>query len=61
MPNQRSKNKAHLGGYVDKKLYDELLRYAKKEGMESNKFGFVERLILEALESRKAKKAPKKK
>ncbi|MDB6067731.1 MAG: hypothetical protein JWR26_3939 [Pedosphaera sp.] len=62
MPNQRSKNKAHLGGYVDKKLHDELLRHAKKEGMEFNKFGFVELLIHEALESRKAKKkAPKKK
>ena len=62
MPNQRSKNKAHLGGFVEKKLLEEIVRLAKKEGMEFNKFGFVQKLIQEALERRKKKPAarPKK-
>jgi hypothetical protein len=55
MPNQRSKNKSHLGGFVDKELHNEIIRLAKKEGMESNKFGFVQKLIREAIE-RRAKK-----
>jgi hypothetical protein len=42
--------------YVDKRLYDDLVRHAKKEGMELNKFGFVERLIREVLDLRKARK-----
>ncbi len=56
MPNQRSKNKAHLGGFVEKKLLEEIVRLAKKDGMEFNKFGFVQKLILEAIERRKKKK-----
>ena len=34
MPNQRSKNKAHLGGFVENELHAEIVRLAKKEGME---------------------------
>lgn len=55
MPNQRSKNKLHLGGFVDKELHAEIIRLAKKEGMESNRFGFVQKLILEAIDRRKQK------
>jgi hypothetical protein len=53
MPNQRSKNKLHLGGFVEKELHTEIVRLAKKEGMEHNRFGFVQKLILEALDRRK--------
>src|ERR1700752_4212558 len=56
MPNQRSKNKLHLGGFVEKELHAEIVRLAKKEGMEFNKFGFVQKLIVEALEQRKKKR-----
>ena len=55
MPNQRSKNKLHLGGFVDKELHAEIVRLAKKEGMEFNRFGFVQKLILEAIDRRKQK------
>lgn len=53
VPNQRSKNKAHLGGFVDLKLHRDIIRLSKAEGMEKNKFGFVQKLIREALERRK--------
>jgi hypothetical protein len=56
MPNQRSKNKAHLGGFIEKELYDELVRRAREEGMDSNKFGFVKQLIREALDRRERKR-----
>ena len=55
MPNQRSKNKLHLGGFVDKELHAEIIRLARREGMEFNKFGFVQKLIVEALDQRKKK------
>ena len=55
MPNQRSKNKAHLGGFVENELHAEIVRLAKKEGMENNKFGFVKKLIREAIERRTKK------
>jgi hypothetical protein len=58
MPNQRSKNKSHLGGFVDNELHAEIIRLARLEGMESNKFGFVQKLIREAIERRKGKKKP---
>jgi hypothetical protein len=63
MPNQRSKNKAHLGRFVDKDLHAEIVRLAKREGMESNKFGFVQKLIREAIarRSKKPAKHPPKK
>ena len=60
MPNQRSKNKLHLGGFVDKKLHEEIMRLAKKEDMEMNRFGFVQKLIEEALDQRRKKKKTKK-
>jgi metal-responsive CopG/Arc/MetJ family transcriptional regulator len=60
MPNQRSKNKLLLGGFVEKELHQEIARLAKKEGMESNRFGFVQKLILEALEQRKKKQKQKR-
>jgi hypothetical protein len=56
MPNQRSKNKLHLGGFVEKEFHAEIVRLAKKEGMEANRFGFVQKLIREALDRRKGKK-----
>jgi hypothetical protein len=61
MPNQRSKNKSHLGGFVDNELHAEIIRLARLEGMENNKFGFVQKLIREALAFRKQKKRPKQK
>jgi hypothetical protein len=60
MPNQRSKNKLHLGGFVDKELHAEIVRLARKEGMEHNKFGFVQTLIGEALEQRRKKQKQKR-
>jgi len=56
MPNQRSKNKKHLGGFVEKEFHALIVRLAKKEGMESNKFGFVQKLIREAIARRKKRK-----
>ena len=53
MPNQRSKNKAYIGGYIDKVLHAEILRMASEESMEHNRFGFVEKLIREAIDRRK--------
>jgi hypothetical protein len=41
---------------MDKKLHQEIMRLAKREGMEFNRFGFVQKLIVEALERRKQKK-----
>ena len=62
MPNQRSKNKSHLGGFVDNDLHAEIVRLPKKEGMEFNKLGFVQKLIREAIERRKPnRKSPAKK
>ena len=49
MPNQRAKNKVRLGGFVDRELYRAVVSLAKKEGMEHNKFGFTQKLILEGL------------
>ena len=56
MPNQRSKNKLHLGGFVEKEFHAEIVKLAKKEGMEFNRFGFVQKLIREAIDRRKKKK-----
>lgn len=60
MPNQRSKNKSYLGGYIDKALHAEILKLAEDEGMEHNKFGFVEKMVREAMARRKKKSAPSK-
>jgi hypothetical protein len=56
MPNQRSKDKVYLGGFIDRELQERLLREAKKAGMEKNKFGFASLLIREALTGRKGAK-----
>jgi hypothetical protein len=50
MPNQRSKNKAYLGGYVDKGLHAQLVKWAKEKGMGHNKFGFVAMLLRKAVQ-----------
>jgi hypothetical protein len=49
VPNQRAKNKVRLGGFVDRDLYRVIMALAKEEGMEHNKFGFTQKLILEGL------------
>jgi hypothetical protein len=64
MPNQRSKDKTYIGGYVDKRLFAKIERLAKREGMEANRFGFVTKLVLESLDKRDrktARKQPRKK
>jgi hypothetical protein len=53
MPNKRSINKAYIGGYIDKALHAEIRQLAAAEGMERNKFGFVEKLVREAIARRK--------
>jgi hypothetical protein len=55
MPNQRSKSKAYLGGYIDKRLHDEIKRRAVEAGMANNKFGYVEKMIQQAIARRKRK------
>ena len=49
VPNQRAKNKVRLGGFVDRELYRAVVAMAKEAGMEHNKFGFTQKLILEGL------------
>ena len=49
VPNQRAKNKVRLGGFVDRELYRSIVALAKEAGMEHNKFGFTQKLILEGL------------
>lgn len=56
MPNQRSKNKTYLGGFVDRELHQRIVRLARKAGMENNKFGFVTQLIEESIKRRRARK-----
>jgi hypothetical protein len=58
MPNQRSKDKTYIGGYLDKSIHAEILRMAEQEGMGKNKFGFVTILIQEAIALRKKKAIP---
>lgn len=53
MPNQRSKNKQYLGGFVEKSFHAKLMHLAKREGMGTNKFGFVAQLLREAVQRRK--------
>ncbi len=60
MPNQRAKNKAYLGGFVEKKLLATIIRMAKKAGMQKNKFGFATVLMQESVERRLAKEAKKR-
>lgn len=56
MPNQRAKNKVYLGGFVDKKFHDLILRHAKRAGMGENKFGFVTKLLQERLQHRSGRR-----
>jgi hypothetical protein len=56
MPNQRAKNKVYIGGFVDKRLHGAIMKLAKQEGMDSNRFGFAARLMEESLERRTGKK-----
>jgi len=53
MPNQRSKDKTYVGGYVDRKLHATIVRLARQAGMEANRFGFVTQLIEESIQRRK--------
>ena len=52
MPNQRSKNKRYLGGFVDKNLNSKIVRGARAAGMQDNKSGFMTQLLQEALARR---------
>lgn len=52
VPNQRAKNKVRLGGFVERQLYRAIVAQAKHAGMAHNKFGFVQRVISEALTSK---------
>ncbi len=52
MPNQRSKNKIYLGGFIEKQLHARIVQMATEAGMAKNKFGFAARLIEEAIERR---------
>lgn len=53
MPNQRSKRKVFLGGYVDKGLKRQLVAMARDAGMNHDRFGFVMSLISGPLERRR--------
>jgi hypothetical protein len=53
VPNQRAKNKIYLGGFVDKGLKENLIRNAKRAGMEGNTFGFATALIQQAVNRQK--------
>jgi hypothetical protein len=57
VPNQRSKNKVYLGGFVEKQLHTKIIAGAKKSGMQDNKFGFVAELIRFAIDRHSPKKA----
>ena len=49
MPNQRSKTKVRFGGFVNRKLYRQILACAAMEGMAADKFGFMQVLIREGM------------
>lgn len=61
MPGQRAKNKVILGGYVDRTLYREIVKLARIEGMAHDRFGFVKKLILEAVESPPSRRSTRQK
>lgn len=56
MPNQRSKHKVHLGGFIHKDLNYILKREARAAGFRENKFGFAALLIAQGLERREKRK-----
>jgi hypothetical protein len=49
MPGKRAKNKVRFGGYLERDLYNEIVELANSEGMGHDKFGFLKRLLREAL------------
>jgi hypothetical protein len=55
VPNQRSKRKVFLGGYVEKDLKRRLVSMAKEAGMGHDRFGFVMSLISRPLAQRRKK------
>lgn len=55
MPNQRSKDKTFVGGYVRRRLQRTLTSMAKKAGMADDRFGFIVQLAMESIEGRKRK------
>ncbi len=59
MPGQRAKNKVILGGYVDREFHREIVQLARVEGMAKDRFGFVKKLILEAVNTRSGKRSTK--
>jgi hypothetical protein len=59
VPNQRSKNKIRLGGFIERRLYRAVLALAKHEGMAHDKFGFAQKLVREAIERRERKRKPR--
>jgi hypothetical protein len=60
MANQRSKNKAHLGGFLPKTAYNAIVKLACKHGMPKNVFGFAVVLMKESIAARKEKAKRKK-
>lgn len=60
MPGQRARNKVILGGYVDREVHREIVQLARIEGMANDRFGFVKKLILEAVNSRGGGKRSRK-
>lgn len=57
MPNQRSKNKVFLGGYIEKPLKRKLVSMARSAGMNHDRFGYVMGLINGPLSRRRRKLA----
>jgi hypothetical protein len=57
MPNRRAKNKVHLGGYLERELYEKILRHARDAGMGNNKFGFVRQVVENAIQRRERRMA----
>ena len=53
MPNQRSKNKVRLGGFINSRLYRQIVSLSRKEGMADDKFGFAQKLIHESMAYRR--------
>lgn len=54
MPNQRAKDKVHIGGYYHEKLKDELTRAAKAKGMSRSRF--IEELLKAGVEDYKRRR-----
>jgi hypothetical protein len=57
VPNQRSKRKVFLGGYIEKPLKRRLVSMARDAGMNHDRFGYVMSLISGPLTQRRRKLA----